>query len=352
MPQASDFFVDWGAGEKYGLRESGVHRGRGAVPGADQRDLVLPGDALADRRRPLPAGGRWRTTGPLWRSGRSRPLLAAMGRLGAGTTKKKLLAERKGLSGVRDDVPVRMDECLNGWRHHFAALAGSGSPAAGGRRPSGPCPPHTARTARGSVRAGIGAAERTPWSGAGGLPPGQLAIHAGCGGAGDAAEAQEARPPAAEERLLWHGGHPARRGAVERLRNGAAVSAMAFRGEDCPPPAAPGGAMLREARERFGPISKQALDDILAESPAEKGDAGGRASHSPDSWRRISPGTRSGGGAAARWKAARAAEGTIQVLPGYEERARGAGGADRAAGPEAETGSGTARRRRGAAGDE
>lgn len=38
-------------------------------------------------------------------------LLEAMGRLSLDDYKKKILAERKGLSGARSDVPVRLDEC-------------------------------------------------------------------------------------------------------------------------------------------------------------------------------------------------------------------------------------------------
>ena len=39
------------------------------------------------------------------------PLAEAMGKLSLDDYKKKLLAERKGLIGVRNDVPVRLDEC-------------------------------------------------------------------------------------------------------------------------------------------------------------------------------------------------------------------------------------------------
>lgn len=44
-------------------------------------------------------------------SERFAPLSEAMGRLTLDDYKKKLQAERKGLTGVREDVPVRLDEC-------------------------------------------------------------------------------------------------------------------------------------------------------------------------------------------------------------------------------------------------
>ena len=40
-----------------------------------------------------------------------KPLAEAMGKLGLDDYKKKLQAERKGLVGVRSDVPIRLDEC-------------------------------------------------------------------------------------------------------------------------------------------------------------------------------------------------------------------------------------------------
>lgn len=42
---------------------------------------------------------------------RFEPLAKACGKLGVDGLKKKLQAERKGLSGIRNDVPVRLDEC-------------------------------------------------------------------------------------------------------------------------------------------------------------------------------------------------------------------------------------------------
>ena len=110
---------------------------------------------------------------------------------------------------------------------------------------------------------------------------------------------------------------------LERLRERwRAVSAMAFRGEDCPTCRRPlEGAMLREAEERFRANKQQALDDILAESRQKKETLEQGKSFAGQLEADIARDKERLAGQRQALEAARAAEGTIQVLPGYEERA-------------------------------
>ncbi len=109
----SDFFVDGVPVKKYAFEE--------AVAGLCDESLFRTltnvtwfcgGMNWRDRRAVLFDLGNIREDRALLAEREEfTPLLEAMGRLNLDEFRKKLQAERKGLIGVRDDVPARMDEC-------------------------------------------------------------------------------------------------------------------------------------------------------------------------------------------------------------------------------------------------
>ena len=260
------------------------------------------------------------------------PLLAAMGRLELEDYKKKLLAERKGLSGVRDDVPVRMDECrkrLEGLegidfaaldRERQALLARREAAQADLARLSHGSLLEGKRCELASARLERTALERERED----YRRGQLASMQDAGELDLQLKRSEAALRRQEERLALARGDIRRaEEQLERLRERwRAVSAMAFRGEDCPTCRRPlEGAMLREAEERFRANKQQALDDILAESRQKKETLEQGESFAGQLEADIARDKERLAGQRQALEAARAAEGTIQVLPGYEERA-------------------------------
>lgn len=209
------------------------------------------------------------------------PLLEAMGRLGLEEYRKKLQAERKGLTGVRDDVPIRLDEC----RKRLEALEGENFDALGQER--------AALTARrdavqgdlsrlshgallegkrndlAAVRLELTALERENEA----HRRYQSATMPDLGELEANLRHSEADFHKQQERLAQTKQETERIEAeIERLRERwKARNAMTFTGEDCPTCHRPlEGALLAEAAENFQVQKQAALDQIVADSREKK----------------------------------------------------------------------------------
>lgn len=210
-----------------------------------------------------------------------QPLLAAVGRLALDDYRKKLQAERRSLTGLRNDVPVRLDEC----KKSVEALQGLDFEALGREREN-----FAARLeeVRGDLaRLGHGALLENRRNELRGLELARQALER----ENEDHRRRQKEGQAEIQRLTWELTHweAAVRSREERLsvqRQEAvrleevleglrarwrSVNASSFWGENCPTCGrALEGGLLAEAERRFQEDRARALSDILADSDGKK----------------------------------------------------------------------------------